>query len=303
MNTPSWSQDPARYECRHTIAPQYSHLDTIRHINNVAVHSLHLEARMRHQMGVLGDDSLFSDHVLLRPRRTVTHFSREAHYPHDITATARLVAVASDGYRVVTGLFQRGRCVGVQDCWMGAWHERAWQPLSGSVRSALERRLATLERLETAAWPEAPAHFADADYPLAARISGRYADLDPDGVIGELALSRYVEQARAAALRPIRNSDASIGLLVASVDLDYRGWQPGIADAGLRCGIERIGNSSFGMAGAVIVSDVPLALARTTMVVIDRQRRRPTPIGDALRATMAPLGIDAGHATPAARDG
>lgn len=303
MNTPQWQHDPARYECRHTVAPQYSHLDTIRHINNVAVHSLHLEARIRHQLGVLGDASLFSDDVLLRPRRTVTHFSREAHYPHDITATARLVAVAPEGYRVATGLFQHGRYVGVQDCWMGAWHHRAWQPLPDAVHSVFAQRLATLERREPAPWPDAPARFADADYPLAARISGRYADLDPDGVIGELALSRYVEQARAAALRPIRNSDASIGLLVARVDLEYRGWQPGIADAGLGCGIERIGNSSFAMAGAVTVDDEPLATARTTMVVIDRERRRPTPIGDALRDTMAPLRIDAGHETPAAHGG
>ena len=69
MKTPGWQSHPERYDLRHTLALQYAHLDTIRHVNNVAVHGLHVEARIRYQLAVLGQAHLFSDTVLLRPRR------------------------------------------------------------------------------------------------------------------------------------------------------------------------------------------------------------------------------------------
>ena len=76
MKTPGWQSHPERYDLRHTLALQYAHLDTIRHVNNVAVHGLHVEARIRYQLAVLGQAHLFSDTVLLRPRRTLTQFLR-----------------------------------------------------------------------------------------------------------------------------------------------------------------------------------------------------------------------------------
>lgn len=293
MKTPPWQRDPARYDFRHTVALQYSHLDTIRHLNNVAAHGLHLEARTRYQMELLGDDSLFSDDVLLRPRRTVTHFLRETHFPHDVTVAARLLAVARDDYRIATAVFQHGECVGVQDSWMGAWHDGAFTALPEPVRDALERRLDAIEAVTTTPSPEPPhARIPVADYPKTAPLTGRYGDLDPDSVIGELALARYVEQARAGALRPIRRA-SSFGMLVASVDISYPRWHHGFADAALGCGIDRIGNSSFSLASAIAVDREPLANARTTMVVIDREKRRPTPIDHSLRETMAALFITA----------
>ena len=135
------------------------------------------------------------------------------------------------------------------------------------------------------------------DYPVAAEISGRYADLDPDVVIGELAISRFAEQSRAGTLKPIRN-DPALGLLVASVDLSYHRWRRGAAAAQVTCGVERIGNSSFALAGAVAVDSVRLASARSTMVLIDHAQRRPTPIDAPLRRAMEPLSIDT-HAAQA----
>ena len=125
--------------------------------------------------------------------------------------------------------------------------------------------------------------------------------LDPDVVIGELAVSRYIEQSRAGTLRPIRN-DPGLGMLVASVDLSYHRWHRGRANVQVACGIDRIGNTSFALAGAAAVGDERLATARSTMVLIDRARHRPTPIDATLRASMEGLFITADE-QDIARDG
>jgi len=293
----SWQSDPERYDFRHTLVPQYSHMDTIRHVNNVAVHGMHLEARVRHQLAVLGQESLFSDDVLLRPQRTVTHFLRETHFPHDVLCTARLIAVERERYHVATALFQQDECVGVQQAWTGAWEHDGWTALPPATYDALVAALSdTPAPIDD--WPEKPLTQVDmSDYPVAAEISGRYADLDPDVVIGELAISRFAEQSRAGTLKPIRN-DPALGLLVASVDLSYHRWRRGAAAAQVTCGVERIGNSSFALAGAVAVDSVRLASARSTMVLIDHAQRRPTPIDAPLRRAMEPLSIDT-HAAQA----
>ena len=91
MKTQPWQLETGAYPFSIRFNPHYSHLDTERHVNNVAVQSFHTEARTRFHMAVLGDRAWYSDDVLLRPRRTVTHFLRETHYPHEVTAAVRLV--------------------------------------------------------------------------------------------------------------------------------------------------------------------------------------------------------------------
>lgn len=173
---------------------------------------------------------------------------------------------------------------------MGAWHNDRWVALPGDVQAALEQSRAA-DDAPVSDWPPAPPeHVPMTGYPAESEISGRYADLDPDVVIGELALSRYIEQSRAGSLRPIRN-DPALGMLVASVDLSYHRWHRGRANVQVVCGIDRIGNSSFALAGAAAVGNERLVTARSTMVLIDREKRRPIPIDEALRASMAPLFI------------
>lgn len=299
MRTPTWQSDAERYDFRHTLPLQYAHLDTIRHANNVAVHGMHVEARVRYQLTVLGAAHLFSDAVLLRPRRTVTHFLRETHYPHDVICATRLIALAPDTYRLVTGLFQQGECVGVQDCLMGAWHTDRWVGLPDDIHTALAREI-DIDEVPVNDWPKKPPeHVPMRGYPVTSEISGRYADLDPDVVIGELAVSRYIEQSRAGSLRPIRKN-RTLAMLVASVDLSYHAWHRGRADVQVACGIDRIGNSSFALAGAAMVGDKRLATARTAMVLISQDSHRPTPIDDPLREAMAPLFITDETASEAA---
>ena len=87
---------PDAYPFHLPLVPHYSHLDTERHVNNVAVQSFHLEARTRLLMDTLDRPVWYSDDVLLRPRRTLTQFLGETHYPHPVTATAAVLGADAD---------------------------------------------------------------------------------------------------------------------------------------------------------------------------------------------------------------
>ncbi len=286
MKTQSWQLQTGAYPFSIRFSPHYSHLDTERHVNNVAVQSFHTEARTRFHMAVLGDRAWYSDDVLLRPRRTVTHFLRETHYPHEVTAAVRLVAVEDDCYRLVQALFQSGECVGVQECLMGAWHGPGWVALPAPVRRALEAEQVGLEPLLP--WPELPEESETlVEGPRRVALEARYADLDPDRRLAELALARYLEQARAGSLTMLRQP--GLGLLVARIDIRYQRWDTGMGEVALSSELAGIGNSSFVLRGRAAVDRRPVAMAESVMVLIDRDTHRPTPVPDELRAEMAVL--------------
>lgn len=229
MKTPAWQSDLERYDFRHKLALQYAHLDIIRHVNNVAIHGLHLEARIRYQLAAFGSEHLYSDGVLLRPRRTVSHFLKEMHFPDDVICATRLIAFSSNAYRIVTGLFQLGKCVSIQHCLMGAWRDGGWVSLPAEVHTALASQQGVND-VPVGDWPpEPPPLLPGPVHPAQNDISARYGDLDPDAVIGELAVSRYIEQSRGGLLRSIKRGP-STGMLVASVDQKYHRWHYGLSN-------------------------------------------------------------------------
>ena len=155
--------------------------------------------------------------MLLRPRRTVTHFLRETHYPHEVTAAVRLVAVEDDSYRLVQALFQSGECVGVQECLMGAWAESGWAASRWVALPEAARRALAAEQVDgqpLLPWPELPEETETFEPgPRQVALTARYADLDPDRRLSELAQARYLEQARAGSVTMLRQPN--LGLLVA----------------------------------------------------------------------------------------
>jgi len=289
VKTQSWQLEAASYPFSIRFNPHYSHLDTERHVNNVAVQSFHTESRTRFHMALLGETSWYSDAVLLRPRRTVTHFLRETHYPHEVTATVRVVAVDNDRYRLVQALFQHDQCVGVQECLMGAWHQGDWVALPDNVQETLRGEVG--EPPSLLPWPDLNENDAGIRrYPQKVSLKPRYADLDPDRCLAELAAARYMEQSRAGSLNMLRLP--GLGLLVARIDIRYLRWDAGIGDVALHSGLAGIGNTSFVLRGGARVDDTLVAVSESVMVLMDREARRPTPVTGPLRDAMAELIVD-----------
>lgn len=282
-----WQLDYEQYDLRFPVTPLYAHLDTERHVNNVAVLSFHSEARLRFQISALGERSWFSDDVLLRPRRTVTQFIGEIHYPGEVLCVARLVALDRSGYRLALGLFQNGECVGIQECLMGAWRDDRWIDLPEAVARPLGERLNPAPSLMP--WPDAVEGQGSASWPCHSKLTARYGDMDPDGLLAELSVTRYMEQSRARPLNIVRRP--GVGLLVARLDLVFRRWNTGLANIELPSGISRIGNSSFVVRGTVLAAGDLVATGESVMVLMNRDAQRAEPIVGALRKTMTEIAL------------
>tara|TARA_A100001391_G_scaffold151462_3_gene109100 strand:+ start:14514 stop:15383 length:870 start_codon:yes stop_codon:yes gene_type:complete len=276
---------PQTYPFQLPLMTLYSHLDTERHVNNVAVHSFHLEARTRFLMERLERPVWYSDDLLLRPRRTLTQFLGETHYPHPVTAGVVALHADQHGAHLRTALFQHDQCVGVQDCLLGAWGGDGWVPLPEPVRAALAGDQPAAE------WPpELPLDArAFAGYPQRVPLVSRYADLDPDRVLSELAVARYAEQGRAGSLSELRKP--GLGLLVARIDLRIDRWDRGMGEVALATGLSRIGNTSFVLRGGITVDGAATATAESVLVLIDRDSHRPTPVTPYVEAMQA-ISID-----------
>ena len=239
------------------VAARWADVDTRRHVNNIAVHGLHLEARQRWCTRALGEAAFPHNPLLLRPLRVVTEFWDECHYPAPLQAGVRAQPRPDDRLQLLGGLFQHGRPLGLQQAVLQAWQADGVQPApwpagwAQPLAQAMLRRQGASELAPSLTQPlagTAPAGAADAaHYPVHGPLASRYGDLDADGLCSELAVLRAIEQARALTLQaafaaaggdPLRDW---VRLLVARIDLHCHhhrapgaSWQ--LAGALLHCG-------------------------------------------------------------------
>ncbi|MDB5374273.1 MAG: thioesterase [Belnapia sp.] len=119
----------------------------------------------------------------------------------------------------------------------------------------------------------------------------RIADTDMNGHINNGAIGAYCEAGRAEVLHEIAGPppDRSVAMVVARVEIDYLRelHYPGRVRIGTA--VSRIGTSSFGLEQALYSGEACFAAARSVMVVMDHQTRRPIPIPAALRDVLTRL--------------
>ncbi|MBF5090475.1 acyl-CoA thioesterase [Novosphingobium sp. NBM11] len=131
-----------------------------------------------------------------------------------------------------------------------------------------------------------PALLDAARYPFDLEITTRFADLDPNDHINNVAIAAVLEDARVrfnealgfrTVIRPLR-------AMVASVSIDYlaQGHYP----QPLRChvGAVAIGRTSWTVQQLLVQGDAAVATARTVIVCVDGDR--PHPLPDAARAAI-----------------
>jgi acyl-CoA thioesterase FadM len=116
-----WRQQLSFYRFTTPLQTRYADMDTERHVNNVAVIGLHLEARSRFHLELLGPDNWLAQTSTIRTARFDNDFLRITHYPAAITAGVNLMGISERDYTLAVGLFQEDTCVGLHECRMGAW--------------------------------------------------------------------------------------------------------------------------------------------------------------------------------------
>ena len=139
----------------------------------------------------------------------------------------------------------------------------------------------------------------DIDFDLGERESYRYfnrhiirfADLDPEGHVNNIAYAQYFESARVAFWRNAgRHAGApdSAGV-IATLTIDFRAEMdfPGEIEVGTR--LLGIGRSSTRMAQGLFLGGVCMATSTAVSVQIDRVSRRPMTLSDDLREAVTAL--------------
>ena len=120
----------------------------------------------------------------------------------------------------------------------------------------------------------------------------RIADTDMNGHINNGAIGAFCEAGRAEVLHEIAGPPPgrTVAMAVARVEIDYLRelHYPGRVRIGTV--VARIGSSSFVLEQGLYSGETCFAAARSVMVVMDQDSRRPIPIPAALRAGLDRLG-------------
>jgi acyl-CoA thioester hydrolase len=131
MKHDAWRHDAAQYTATYDIPARYADVDTLRHLNNSALHGLHQEARMRFLAERIGDGFWRERGPRLLARRVTTDFLLESQYPQVLQAAVRVTALDDAQLVLASALFQHGRCVGLQTT--------SCAPVRGASRSRCRR--------------------------------------------------------------------------------------------------------------------------------------------------------------------
>lgn len=132
-----------------------------------------------------------------------------------------------------------------------------------------------------------------ARYPFSHQVTTRFADIDPNQHLNNVALSAMMEDARVRFNLAI-GSAIKIGerrAMVASVEMDYLSQGHFPDPVSVHCGVERIGNSSWTVVQLLVQNDRAVAFARSALVAISADR--PTPIAEDYRAILIQWSLSA----------
>ena len=119
-----------------------------------------------------------------------------------------------------------------------------------------------------------------ADYPHRVTDTIRFGDLDPQGHVNQAVFLTYFESGRVAMFR---DPDLGIGVpgltfVLVRMEVDYMKelhW-PGTVDIGT--GVAEFGRSSFKVSQAIFRDGAVMAMARATLVCMDKTTRKATPL-------------------------
>ncbi|MFW5661453.1 MAG: acyl-CoA thioesterase [Oceanicaulis sp.] len=110
--------DPARlkpdaYPLRVTVPARFRDLDTLGHINNVAIGSFYEEGRAALNRTAFPPETRHKHKMRMLIADVHIAYLAEAHYPGDIEVRAGILKLGRTSYTIALALFQNGACVGV----------------------------------------------------------------------------------------------------------------------------------------------------------------------------------------------
>jgi acyl-CoA thioester hydrolase len=131
-----------------------------------------------------------------------------------------------------------------------------------------------------------PALLDPARYPFTHAATTRFADVDPNQHLNNVALAAMMEDARVRFNLSIGNA-IRIGerrAMVASISMDYLAQGHFPDPVAVHCAIEGIGRTSWTIIQLLAQNGKPVAFARSVLVAIADDR--PTPVADDYRVLL-----------------
>lgn len=95
-----------------TVPSRFRDLDTLGHINNVAIGSFYEEGRAHLNRTVFPPDVRHAHGMRLLIADVHIAYLQEAHYPGDIEVGVGIAKIGTSSYTIGLALFQKGECVG-----------------------------------------------------------------------------------------------------------------------------------------------------------------------------------------------
>lgn len=126
-----------------------------------------------------------------------------------------------------------------------------------------------------------PALLDPARYPVFMTVESRYADLDTNGHINNVAMVTYLEHARVRVQMEggVAVSAPGLGTMVASLAVEFIGQSHYPAPLTVHTALEDIGRTSVRYVQVVTQDGRSVAFARTVMVLVGQEGPVPLPEG------------------------
>ncbi len=129
-----------------------------------------------------------------------------------------------------------------------------------------------------------------ADYPHRAADIIRFSDLDAQGHVNNAVFATYFETGRVAMFREpdlgIGVPDATFVLVRQEIDFLRELHWPG--DVVIGTAVAELGRTSFTMVQTIFSGDICAAAGRATLVMMDKNTRKATPLTDTAIAKLSP---------------
>jgi acyl-CoA thioester hydrolase len=144
LTTTAARPDPSRlrlecYPVVDAIATRYGDMDANAHLNNLALESLHENARATMNQRLYPNAYRTSGRSFrLVTSQNAVHFLAEAHWPVTIQTGAGVGRIGRTSYVASTGLFVDGACIGVCDTVLVLIGNDGPEPIPEEFRAALE---------------------------------------------------------------------------------------------------------------------------------------------------------------------
>jgi acyl-CoA thioester hydrolase len=135
---------PETYKFHIELPTRFGDLDIRGHVNNVSIAQYCEDARIAFQMETVGREM----YSTITPERAVVaqmtlHFVSEGFFPEPVDAGVAVGRIGNTSYSLIVGLFQKGKCIAVQESALVLVGPNGPLPLSDAIRGRMNKYLIT----------------------------------------------------------------------------------------------------------------------------------------------------------------